>query len=128
MKPGGDPDYKWREPLERFIGAFEAQIATIYGGRYLQMLDIALLKFFSRFPRKSRPEQFHITDVEDYRQERLGAGLSPHTVTRELGMLRSFFNWYIYWHAPDMPNPVKGFRRRSKLQDAQVRLRESLTQ
>lgn len=53
----------------------------------------ALEDFFSRFPDRSRPEEFTRRDVEDYRVIRLRDGITPRTINFTLGAVRSFWNW-----------------------------------
>jgi hypothetical protein len=89
------------------LGQFESLIADTARSkqtfrRYCEILE----RFFGCFPRKHKPQQFHIKDIERYKRSRLGQGISPKTLVLELGVVRSFFNWYRAEYDPDCPNPA----------------------
>ncbi len=91
----------------KLLGQFEALIASTVRSkhtfrRYCEILE----RFFGCFPRKRKPEQFYITDIEDYKQIRLKQGISPKTLALEIGVVRNFFNWYRDEYAPDWTNPA----------------------
>lgn len=54
---------------------------------------IALEAFFTRFPDKTKAEEFTRRDVEDYRIYRLRDKLNPRTVNYEITVVRQFFKW-----------------------------------
>jgi site-specific recombinase XerD len=95
----------------KLLGQFEALVASSARSkhtfrRYCEILE----HFFDCFPRKRRPEQFHITDIEDYKVQRRERGISPATLTLELAVVRAFFNGYLERYALDWTNPA-GTRR-----------------
>lgn len=101
------PEERRTELNSRLLGQFESLIAGTARSkhtfrRYCEILE----RFFGCFPRKRKPHQFHVNDIERYKRERLAQGISPKTLVFEIGVIRSFFNWYRLEHVPDWPNPA----------------------
>lgn len=95
----------------KLLGQFQSLVAGSARSkhtfrRYCEILE----HFFGSFPRKHRPEQFHLCDIEDYKALRRQKGVSPATLTLELAVVRAFFNWYRDRYALDWTNPA-GTRR-----------------
>lgn len=98
-----------REPIRSLVGRYEAEkLSERHGRRYTRRIGEVLQDFFERFPRKSEPRQFHICDVEDYKEWRRAEGYSYTTVRTEVGVVQGFFNWLIRVEGFDLTNPVVG--------------------
>jgi site-specific recombinase XerD len=99
----------YREPLRTLVGQYESELygRKLHPRTYRNFSD-NLWRFFSHFPKKSRPEQFHLADCEDYREMRREEGAAYSTVRYELCSVRAFFSW-LQVAVPDyrdLPNPV----------------------
>jgi site-specific recombinase XerD len=85
---------RYREPLRTLIGRYESQLLNRRLHKTTSRLfSQRLWHFFSHFPRKSRPDQFDLSDCEDYRQWRQEEGLAYSTIRSELCVVKAFFNW-----------------------------------
>ena len=86
----------YREPLRTLIGQYEAELYSrkLHKNTRRNFSD-NLWKFFSHFPRKSSPEQFHLADCEDYRELRREEGAAYSTIRYELCSVHAFFSWLI---------------------------------
>lgn len=103
-----------REPLRSLVGRYEAHL-VVRRHKTIAAYDKALQRFFGFFPRKSRPDQFHITDVEDYRFARLADGAAASSVKMEIGVVSMFFNWLRRAEGLELDNPAAiKYQRRSK--------------
>lgn len=97
-----------RKPL----GQFESlTLRTVRSNHTFRRYCEILEQFFDRFPRKRRPQQFHVRDIERYKRDRRAEGVSPKTLVLEIAVVRAFFNWYRDEYAPDWPNPASTRRR-----------------
>jgi hypothetical protein len=91
----------------KLVGQFESLIAgTVRSKHTFRRYCEVLEQFFNRFPRKRKPQQFCVSDIECYKRSRLAEGISPKTLALEIGVVRNFFNWFRSEYAPDWPNPA----------------------
>ena len=108
MKRG--PRFYYREPLASLVGRWEAHmLAERHYWTTPGMYSRSLERFFSKFPKKSAPEQIHLADTEDWRVWRAEEGAAYSTIRKELGAVRAFYSWLINevgGKYADMPNPV----------------------
>lgn len=97
----------------KLLGQFESLIAgTVRSNHTFRRYCEILEQFFSRFPRKRKPEQFYLADIVDYKMMRREQGISLSTITLETAVVRSFFSWYRDTYAPDWSNPASTRRPR----------------
>lgn len=104
--------YTYPEPLNSYIARFEQQL----GQRRLyattpRKFSWTIWNFFSRLPSRHSPGRIWVTDVEDYKAVRLAEGIAQNTLYREIGFLKTFFNWCINEAGLEMANPVIATRR-----------------
>ena len=109
--------FHYNKPLEYYIGQYEARVLQESPSRFIgPITSRALWKFFSRFPKRKRPQDFWVTDAEDYKRIRLEQGAAWNSVRSELGYIRGFFRFVITEFDVEMENPVipLSARRRPK--------------
>ena len=83
---------KLREPLRTLIGKYEAQLGC--GFETGRSFGQSLWNFFRHFPKKSRPDQFSLADVQDYRVWRATEGIAYSTIRKELGTFMRSLNFF----------------------------------
>lgn len=88
--------YTFREPLGSLVAEYERHFLTERHWRTTPRLySKGLWRFFSKFPRKSSPEQFAMADVEDWKVWRLEEGAAYSTMRFECCVVKAFFSWLI---------------------------------
>jgi integrase len=80
--------YKLQAQYENFV------MLTVSKGTALRYCK-SLETFFSRFPDKTRPQEFSRRDVEDFRIARMREGVTNRTINYEVGVVRAFWNWLV---------------------------------
>ena len=101
---------KAKYPLRIWLGQYEKWVLVMHGGKHLRRYDRVLERFLSLFPHKKGVEQFTSLDVADYRAIRLQKGIAIATVTRELGVIYSFWKWLIEDKDLLLNNPARAFK------------------
>ena len=92
-------------PLWRLEVEWEKYIRATLRERTASRYADVVYDFLKSYPEKTRPEQFLITDVEDWAILR-GRKLAPATILRERRILRGFFQWLRQAKGLSLPNPV----------------------
>jgi site-specific recombinase XerD len=92
----------WMMKYETFL--FHTAPYSTYE-RYTRALD----KLFSHFAEKRFLHEFRRADLEDFKKQRLDAGISVKTVGIELSCIRSFWDFLLRMEADGIFfNPVRG--------------------
>jgi site-specific recombinase XerD len=98
--------FNWPKDLAPIIGRWEANCIRNMTSKAAQVYSHRLQFMWRRWPRKSKPSQVHVTDVNDYLADRLAEGAAFATVRTDLGVLSSFFNYLINELGMELDNPV----------------------
>lgn len=86
----------YRSPLRELIGKYEAQFLNEKHARWTAaQYSRSLWNYFRKFPRKSDPRQFSLSDTADWRVWREEEGAAYSTVRKELCTVRAFFAWLV---------------------------------
>jgi len=99
-----------RSELHDLQASFERYVTLTTTQRTAERYCKSLTSFFSRFPDRTKPEDFTRRDVEDFRIWRLRDGVSPRTINYELGVIRAFWNWLLQMERVCW-NPVSQVKR-----------------
>ena len=99
-----------RSELHDLQASFERYVTLTTTQRTAERYCKSLTSFFSRFPDRTKPEDFTRRDVEDFRIWRLRDGVSPRTINYELGVIRAFWNWMLQMERVAW-NPVSQVKR-----------------
>jgi site-specific recombinase XerD len=76
--------------------------------RYIRALE----KFFSKFPEKTRVEDFVYLDIEDYKVLRQRDGVGSSTLNMELKCISDFWEWMLLRYPNEVVwNPTVGVKR-----------------
>lgn len=99
--------YTYPQPLAVYIGRYEQAFLLERPHRDSpRLLSRSLWAFFSRFPKRKRPQDFWVSDAEDFKRLRLESGAKWSRVRLEMGYVRGFFKWLIEEQGLEMAQPV----------------------